>query len=173
MVRVRYSVSQLAVRIMRKNSFTSPFSPISTNTYQLTTLRHTHVLDLKKSSHTRDTMTLKCTLRWLLFFSGRGFRHSVSGELGIYTNSQVFESALPSGHFWIRYESGIAWTLNPDIFFLSGDVKRSIPVLYREYCIQEGNLYACSGANILRGVLDTRMNPDTCWIRGYKQIRFE
>ena len=117
MVRVRYSVSQFAIRIMRKNSSTSPFSPISTNTYQLTTLRHTHVLDLKKSSHTRDTMTLKCTLRWLLFFSGRGFRHSVSDELGIYTNSQVFESALPSGHFWIRYESGIAWTLNPDIFF--------------------------------------------------------
>ena len=61
----------------------------------------------------------------------------------------------------------------PRYFFSSGDVKRSIPVLCHEYCLQEGKLYACSGANILRGVLDTRMNPDTCWIRGYKQIRFE
>ena len=31
------------------------------------------------------------------------------------------------------------WTLNPDIF-LSGDVTRSSPVLYREYCIQDDNL---------------------------------
>ena len=51
----------------------------------------------------------------------------------------AYESALQSGNFWIRYESGIVWTLNPDIF-LSGDVTRSSPVLYREYCIQDGNL---------------------------------
>ena len=39
------------------------------------------------------------------------------------------------------YKSGIAWTLNenPDIF-LSGDVARLSPVLYHEYCIQDGNL---------------------------------
>ena len=44
-------------------------------------------------------------------------------------------SSLERGNFWIRYESGIVWTLNPGIF-LSGDVTRSSPVLYREYCIQ-------------------------------------
>ena len=171
MVRVRYSVSQLAVRIMRKNSSTSPFSPISTNTCQLTTLRHTHVLDLKKNITYAWYNDAQVYAPMASFFPDEA---SVTAyPVNSAFNSQVFESALPSGHFWIRYESGIAWTLNPDIFFLSGDVKRSIPVLYREYCIEEGNLYACSGANILRGVLDTRMNPDTCWIRGYKQIRFE
>ena len=29
----------------------------------------------------------------------------------------AYESALQSGNFWIRYESGIVWTLNPDFFF--------------------------------------------------------
>ena len=48
-----------------------------------------------------------------------------------HTNLQLFEPALQSGNFWIRYESGIVWTLNPDIF-LSGDVTRSSAVLYRE-----------------------------------------
>ena len=43
---------------------------------------------------------------------------------------------------------------NPNLF-LSGDVTRSSPVLNREY----GNLDACSFANILRGVLGTRVNP--------------
>ena len=57
-----------------------------------------------------------------------------------HTNPQLFESALQSGNFWIRYnESRIVWTQNPDIF-LSGDVTRSSPILYREYCIQDGNL---------------------------------
>ena len=81
------------------------------------------------------------------------------------------------------------WTLNPDIF-LSGDVTRTSPVLYREYCIQESNLVprfsqgrarckfhtlyeACSIANISRGVLGTRVSPDTCRIRVDGQIRFE
>ena len=94
------TVSQLAVRIMRKNSSTSPFSPISTNTYELTTLRHTHVLDLKKSSHTRDTMTLKCTLRWLLFF----------------------RTMLPSPRIrWTRhlYESASFWIRSPEWTFLN------------------------------------------------------
>ena len=45
------------------------------------------------------------------------------------------------------------------ISFLFGDVTRSTPVLYREYCIQDGNLNACFVANIPRGVLGTRMNP--------------
>ena len=78
--------------------------------------------------------------------------------------------------------------LNPDIF-LSGDVTRSSPVLYREYCIQDGNLVprfsqgrarckfcalynVCSVANIPRGVLGTGVNPDTCRIVVDRQIRF-
>ena len=51
------------------------------------------------------------------------------------------------------------------ISFLFGDVTRSSPVLYREYCIQDGNLNACSVANIPRGGLGTKMNPDTCRLR--------
>ena len=49
-----------------------------------------------------------------------------------HTNPQRFESALQSGIFLIRYESGIVWTLNPNIS-LPLDVTRSSPVLYREY----------------------------------------
>ena len=41
-----------------------------------------------------------------------------------YTNPQLFESAHQSRNFWIRYEYGIVWTPNPDIF-LSSDVTRS------------------------------------------------
>ena len=59
------------------------------------------------------------------------------------------------------------------IYFLSGDVTRSSPLLYRKYCIWDGNLDACSVANIPRGVLGTRVNPDTCRIRVDGQIRFE
>ena len=83
-----------------------------------------------------------------------------------HTNPLHFESALQSRNFWIRYESGIVRTLNSDIF-LSGDVTRSSSVLYREY------LDACSVANIPRGVLGARVNPDTCPIRVDGQIRFE
>ena len=74
-----------------------------------------------------------------------------------HTNPPLFESALQSGNFWISYKSWIAWMPNQDIF-LSGDVTRSSPVLYREYCIQDCNLDACSFANIPRGVLGTRVN---------------
>ena len=35
-----------------------------------------------------------------------------------HTNPQLFESALQSGNFWIRFESGIVWRLNPGIFFI-------------------------------------------------------
>ena len=90
--------------------------------------------------------------------------------------------------FMIRFESGIVCTLNPDII-LSGDFARSSPVLYREFCTQDGNLVprcsqgrarckfralydACSVANIPRGVLGTRVNPDTCRISVDGQIRF-
>ena len=58
-------------------------------------------------------------------------------------------------------------------FFLSSDVTRWSSVLYREYCIQDGDLDACSVANISRGVLTTRVNPDTRRIRVDGQIRFE
>ena len=73
------------------------------------------------------------------FFSGYGFRPLVPHESGSRTNPQLSESALQVGNFWIRYESGIVWTLNQDIF-LSGDLTRSSPVLYREHCIPDGNL---------------------------------
>ena len=32
-------------------------------------------------------------------------------------NPQLFLTALQSGNVWIRYESGIVWTLNADLFF--------------------------------------------------------
>ena len=57
--------------------------------------------------------------------------------------------------------------------FLSSDVTRLSPVLYREYCIQDDDLDACSVANISRGVQTTRVNPDTRRIRVDGQIRFE
>ena len=57
--------------------------------------------------------------------------------------------------------------------FLSGEVTRSSLILYREYCIQDGNLDACSVANIPRGILGTRENPDTCRIHVDEQVLFE
>ena len=50
-------------------------------------------------------------------------------------------------------------------YFLSGDVTRSSVVLYHEYCVQDGNLNACSVSNYPRGVLGARVKPDT-WING-------
>ena len=50
---------------------------------------------------------------------------------------------------------------------------RSSPAVYCEYCILDGNLDACSVANIPKGVLGTRVNPDTRQIRVDGQIRFE
>ena len=63
------------------------------------------------------------------------------------------------------------------------------PVLHREYCIQDGNLVpsfslgrarrkfplydACSVANVSTGVLDTRVNPETCRTRVDGRIRFQ
>ena len=73
---------------------------------------------------------------------------------------------------YVMAGSGIVWTLNSDI--LSGDVTRSRPVLYREYCIciQYGNLIprisllpALRRMLCCRRVLRTRVNPDTCRIR--------
>ena len=58
---------------------------------------------------------------------------------------------------------------SPDIFS-SRDQTRTSPVLYRERQSKIRAFYdACSVANILRGVLDTRVNR----IRVEGQIRFE
>ena len=80
-------------------------------------------------------------------------------------NPQLFKSALQSGTFWIRYESRIVWTLNPDIFS-SGDVTRS-HALRRMLCCQYSqktrvNLeyYSESGY-----VLDTCGRANSIWIR--------
>ena len=110
-------------------------------------------------------------LSWILNFS---FPDTAS--VHTYLVNPAYESALQSGNFWIRYAgSGIVWTLNSDI--LSGDVTRSRPVLYREYCIriQDGNLIPrISLLPALRRMLCchyfpkspcTRVNPDTCRTR--------
>ena len=111
-------------------------------------------------------------------------RLHVSGESGI----QIRNFLNPLSRMEI-FETEIVSTLNPDIFLFS-DVTRSSPVLYREYCIQDGNLVprfsqgrlrckfralydACCVANIPKGVLGTRVNPDTYRMRVDGQIRFE
>ena len=82
-VRVRYSVSQFTLGNPRKNpsyfhtsnvhyGFTSPFSPISTNPW-LTTLRHSHVPDIKnphvslvqRRLSVRSDSVLFITIFWL------------------------------------------------------------------------------------------------------------
>ena len=77
--------------------------------------------------------------------------------------------------------------LKVPIFFLSGDVTRSSPILCVNECIHDGNLVprfsqgrarckfralydACSDANIPKRVLGTRVNPDMCRIRVDVQI---
>ena len=64
-MRVRYSVSQFTLEIPRKtlNYLRLLFQPFQPALNNLTTLRHSHVPDLKKFSHTRDTTTSKSTLR--------------------------------------------------------------------------------------------------------------
>ena len=106
---------------------------------------------------------------------------AASTRIRTFFNPRPLESALQRGNFWR--------TLNPDAF-LSGDVTTSNPVLYREYCIQDGNLVvrfsqgraickfralhnACSVANFPSGVLGTRVKPDTSRIRLDGQIRFD
>ena len=80
----------------------------------------------------------------------------------VHTNPQLFESALHSGNFWIRYVSGNVWTLNPDIF-LSTDVIKSSPVLYREYLRRSEKKKKC----LFKKYLDTcgRANSIWIWIR--------
>ena len=62
-----------------------------------------------------------------LFLCVFGFRPHVSSESGKRIRN-LFLSVLRGGNFWIRYESGIVWTLNPEMF-LSNDITISSPVL--------------------------------------------
>ena len=69
-----------------------------------------------KSDTNKDSSTrIRIFFNPQLFLSGYGFRRDVCGESGIRI-SNFFESALKNEKFWIRYESGILWTLNQDIF---------------------------------------------------------
>ena len=114
-----------------------------------------------------------------LFRFGYGFRSHVSSETGI--RSRNFVNSLSVVELF-------EYAINPHTpkscgrqsqFFLSNDVLRSSPVLCRDCTFQEDNLvarfsqgkawckfralcYTCSVNNIPRGVLGTRVNPDTC-----------
>ena len=83
-----------------------------------------------------------------LFLSGYSFRPRASGDSGI----RICNLLNPL----FRVEM-FEYATNPEscgplirISFLFGDLTRSSPVLYPEYCIQDGNLDACSVANIPR-----------------------
>ena len=99
------------------------------------------------------------------------FRPHVSGEsrrrirnfLNLLSRVEIMNTLW----IWNRVDA------SPDIFS-SRDQTRTSPVLYRERQSKIRAFYdACSVANIPRGVLDTRVNPDTCRIRVEGQIRFE
>ena len=114
---------------------------------------------------------MRIVLNPQLILTGYGFRPQVPGESCIRIRN--FLNPLSRVEFF-------EYAMNPEscgryirTFFLSSDVTRWSPVLYREHCIQEGNLDPCSVANIPGGVLRTRVNPDTCRIRVDGQIRFE
>ena len=102
----------------------------------------------------------------------QGHTAQMNEPIHTYLVNQAYESAnffpaLQRGNFWIRYESGMEWTLNPDIF-LSGDVTRSSPVLYRGNCVQDCNIDPCSVANIPIVVLEwirIRVGSNSIWIR--------
>ena len=106
------------------------------------------------------------------YFSIRNFFFPGTASVHTYPVNPAYESTT----FWIRSPEWkfliTLWIRNrvdakPRDIFLSGDVTRSSPVLYREY------LDACSVANIPRGVLGARVYPDTCRIRVEGQIWFE
>ena len=114
----------------------------------------------------------------------RNFFFPDTASIHTYLVNLAYESALQSGNVWIRYQSEIVWMLNRSRYFFIRWCKKIKPwswVLYREYCIQDGNLVprfsqgrarckfcvlynVCFVANIPRGVLDTGVNLDTCWI---------
>ena len=71
--------------------------------------------------------------------------------------------------FLIRYESGIAWMLKPDIFVSGRDVTKSRLVLYPEYCIQDGNFvpgFSLLPAFTTHALLPIEWIRPTCRIRG-------
>ena len=115
------------------------------------------------------------------YFWIRNFLFPDTASVHTYPVNPAYESAT----FWIRSPEwkllNTLWIRNrvgaKPRYFLSGEVTRSSPVLYHEYCIlnciQNGNLDACSLDNIPRRVLGTRVNSDTCRIRVDGQIRFE
>ena len=95
-------------------------------------------------------------------------------------NLKLFECALQSGYFLIRYESATVWTLNLDFFFYPDDVTRSSPVPCREINSQDGcqRHFCFFMARALLplfpwGVLSIRVNSDTFRIPVDFQIRFE
>ena len=100
-------------------------------------------------------------------------RPHVSGESGIRIRNFLNPlSRVEKFEYAMNSESCGRYIRTIRTFFLSSDVTRWSSVLYREYCIQEGDLDACSVANIPGGVLRTPVNPDTCRIRVDGQIRF-
>ena len=104
-----------------------------------------------------------------LFLCGFGFPATTRIGWIWKTNPQLFESALQSGNFLIRYESGIVWMLNPDSFVSGRDVTKSSPVLYTEYCIQDGNFvprFSLLPAFTTHALLPIEWIRPTCQIRG-------
>ena len=94
-----------------------------------------------------------------LFLSGYGFRPPVSSESGIRISTFLIRTLE-----WKILN--VPW--NPEScgrlirIFLPGDVTISSTVLYREYCIHDGELDAWSVANFPRGAPSgTRVNPDS------------
>ena len=88
------------------------------------------------------------TLSTFTCVSGYGFSLQVSNEFDI--RVRKFLNPLCSG---------IMWMLNPDNF-LSSDVARSNPVLYREYCITASSTHAL-----------LPIFPEESWVLGWIQIR--
>ena len=109
------------------------------------------------------------------------FVQAQSTRIRIFLNPQLFFSDMASVHTYpvnLAYESATflipsrEWKFlnmpwNPKScgrlmrIFLSGDVTISSPVLYREYCVQDGDHDAWSVANFPIGALGTRVNPDS------------
>ena len=67
-------------------------------------------------------------------------------------NPQLFESALQSGNFWIRYESGFVWILDPDFFLIPWRNKiiepSSLPWILHSRWQSRSTFLPCSVANI-------------------------
>ena len=108
----------------------------------------------------------KCCLYYLTFtnfnhFWSRNFFFPDTASVHTYPVNSAYECTS----FWIRYESGIVWMLNPDNFS-SSDVARSSPVLYREYCIlrwQPRRMLCCQYSQRSPEYLgDFRCVSDTC-----------